>query len=133
MKIPAKRLEGNASALPTTSDPLLALVSTLTADQRLALMAALAAGAVPTNPSPTSPPPTEPIYLSVPAYAKRLGIGEATVRNMVRLGLPATHLPSSDGGRTRVRIKVAEADAWVDAGGAAQGVARSATAAARQR
>lgn len=55
---------------------------------------------------------TERLYMKFTDYAVRHGVGLSTVKSWRRLGLP------TNGVRGRgVRIKVKEADAWVEAGG----------------
>lgn len=52
----------------------------------------------------------EPIWLDVARFAERRGVSVSTVRKWLREGLPAAR-------RERVvRIRVTEAEAWLDAG-----------------
>lgn len=61
---------------------------------------------------PTEPAPTEPpAYMTVEEYAERVRLTPATVRRMVR----DEHLPHVRPRPRRIRIKVAEADAFIAA------------------
>jgi len=68
------------------------------------------------------------LYLPVAKYADRLGVGERTVWNWVRGGLPTI-----GSGRTR-RVAVADADAWLrtQRDQVDDGIERQARAAARK-
>lgn len=96
---------------------LAALLAKLPEADALAVARAIArAEGAPAEPAP-SPAPAEPKYLSVAAYAKRVGYSEWKVREWVKDGLPHTNAPGT------LRVIVADADRWIEQGpGARQGL-----------
>ena len=72
--------------------------------------------------------PAEPIptYVTVGAFAQRVGVAKRTVENWITQGLPVVR-----GGRVR-RIPIVEADAWLKTGGATNGLERRARRDARR-
>lgn len=65
---------------------------------------------------PVATPQPAPAYMSVSEYAERVGVCEQTVRRMIGEGLPHARP------RPRViRIRVTDADAWIDSRSAGSG------------
>jgi hypothetical protein len=58
-------------------------------------------------PAPAPAVVPDALYLAIPAYAKRLGVGERTAWSWAAAGMPCI-----GSGRTR-RVVVREADAWL--------------------
>ena len=58
-----------------------------------------------------------PAYMTVAAYAKHRACSPSTVKRWLKFGLPSARY-----GRGLVRVKVAEADRWVDSGAATRAV-----------